>query len=68
MADETKPVAEAPKAATVTLNAPEDGGSVTVFGKEYQVVDGVVEVPPDAVALLKSHGYSVPVPSKKKGG
>ena len=43
---------------TVKLKAPKDAGQVTVAGKVYEVVRGAVEVPAEAAATLRAHGYS----------
>ncbi|MBU3640010.1 hypothetical protein [Polynucleobacter sp. AP-RePozz3-80-G7] len=43
---------------TQKLIAPEGHTSVTFEGESFEVVDGIVEVPAQAVAVLFSHGYA----------
>lgn len=44
----------------VKLKAPRGHSSVGFAGDEYEVSDGVVEVPDEAEAALKPHGYRRP--------
>jgi hypothetical protein len=41
------------------LKAPEGATSVSFDGESYEVKDGIVEVPHEAVAELFSHGYTL---------
>lgn len=52
----------------VKLKAPEGSTGCSHNGNEYEVVDGIVEVPEEAVADLLPHGYTVApaAPAKKK--
>jgi hypothetical protein len=41
----------------IRLKAPKGGASVGFSGTEYEVQDGLVEVPDEAEAALRAHGY-----------
>ena len=43
----------------VILKAPSESGSCSYDGTEYKIVDGFVEVPPEAVVALKDHGFGL---------
>jgi len=52
---------------TQKLIAPEGMTSITFQEESFEVVDGMVEVPAEAVAELASHGFKPWFP-KRKGG
>lgn len=51
---------------TQKLIAPEGSTSVTFDGESFEVVDGIVEVPGQAVAELLSHGYTPLLETSKR--
>ena len=57
----------------VKLKAPRGHSSVGFAGTEYEVQEGLVEVPDEAEAALRAHGYRRPAadaaarPAPKKG-
>jgi hypothetical protein len=55
----------------VKLKAPRGHSSVGFAGTEYEVQDGLVEVPDEAEAALRAHGYRRPAevarPAPRKG-
>jgi hypothetical protein len=55
----------------VRLKAPKNQASVGFGGSEYEVRDGFVEVPDEAEAVLRPHGYKpadeAPRNPQKKG-
>lgn len=65
MARNTKPASPAPEDAPfeaadgyAVLRAPEGAGNVSFDGEEYEVDQGFVHVPSEAVADLLAHGFS----------
>lgn len=44
----------------IRLKAPDGHASVGFGGSEYDVRDGIVDVPEEAAVPLRAHGYAVP--------
>ena len=55
----TPPAAAAVAEGMALMTAPEGATSCSHDGQEFDVVDGMVEVPVEAVADLLSHGYAI---------
>jgi hypothetical protein len=52
---------------TQKLNAPDGSTAVTFAGEVFEVIEGIIEVPAEAVAELLSHGFTPWFAKRKRG-